>query len=290
MRLSLSQALFAYSQYIRPHHPLSRLMGLLTESRIRWWKNSFTRWFIHHYKVDMSEAVNSDPCGYESFNDFFTRALKPDVRPFPGEPGAIIAPADGVISQFGSMDGGRLIQAKGHDYSVVDLLGGDEAMASSFQGGQFATIYLSPRDYHRLHMPIAGRLVSMVHIPGRLFSVNSATTAMIPNLFARNERVVALFETEIGPMALVLVGAIFVASIETVWHGVVSPPTRLEIQRWDYQDQSIEFKTGDEMGRFKLGSTIIALFGKEALQWHESLTAGGSIQLGATVGTASLPI
>ena len=210
------EKLFILSQYPLPHHPLSRLMGRFTQCRNPAFKNLFIRAIVRVFGVDLSEAAEPNPRAYGCFNDFFTRPLKPGIRPIAEDPDAVVSPADGTVSQCGPINEGRLLQAKGRDYGVVELLGGDAGRAAPFQGGSFATIYLSPKDYHRLHMPLAGTLREMVHVPGRLFSVNDATARGVPNLFARNERVVALFDTEAGPMALVLVGAIFVASIETV--------------------------------------------------------------------------
>ncbi|HHL45629.1 MAG TPA: phosphatidylserine decarboxylase, partial [Gammaproteobacteria bacterium] len=212
----------ALPQYLLPHHLLSRAMGRLARCRIPVVKNLLIDGFKRLYDVDLSLAIETDPHGYPDFNSFFTRALRPDARPLASTEGAVASPVDGRISQAGTMHNGSLLQAKGKEYSLAQLLGSSQR-ASGFYGGNYATIYLSPRDYHRIHMPLAGRLIEMVHIPGRLFSVSPATTRVVPDLFARNERVVCLFETDVGPMAMVLVGAIFVASIETVWAGVVTP-------------------------------------------------------------------
>lgn len=235
----------------------------------------------------MDEAANADINAYTCFNEFFTRELKAGIRPLAEPADSIISPADGMISQIGDISGGEIIQAKGKSYTVKNLLGGESEMAALFDQGKFATIYLSPKDYHRLHMPYSGTLRRMLHIPGRLFSVNGATANTVPNLFARNERVVCLFDTDIGPMALILVGAIFVASIETVWHGVVTPPTQKSIQSWDYNEQAAKLERGKEMGRFNMGSTIIVLFGQQAMQWHEALAAEKDIKLGQLLGLKS---
>jgi phosphatidylserine decarboxylase len=284
MKIRFTDALFALPQYLLPHHLLSRCMGLLTRSQNRLWKNLMIQWFVWHYRVDMSEAEQPEPTAYPNFNQFFTRALKRGARPMPKDPTAIVSPADGVVSQFGTITDGEIIQAKGKSYGVVELLGGDAQQAEPFRGGRFATVYLSPRDYHRLHMPIVGRLEAMVHVPGRLFSVNAATTAVIPNLFARNERVIASFETEAGPMALVLVGALFVASIETVWRGVVTPPQGQRIRTWRYQGDAPLLQRGEEMGRFNMGSTVIVLFGEQSIEWGGHLSPGTAIRMGQPIG------
>lgn len=282
--MSIKEKLFVLLQYPLPHHPLSRLMGRFTQCRNRIFKNLFIRTMVRIFGVDMSEAAVSDPNAYSCFNQFFTRALKPGVRPITAEHGTVASPADGAVSQCGSITDGRLLQAKGRDYSLVALLGGDVQRAAPFIGGSFATIYLSPKDYHRLHMPLTGRLREMVHVPGRLFSVNDATARAVPDLFARNERVVAIFDTEAGPMALVLVGAMFVASIETVWHGVVTPPAGKSVRVWDYRENPLQLDRGAEMGRFNMGSTIIVLFGPDAVEWRESLAAGATTRMGEAVG------
>ena len=208
---------------VLPHHLLSRMVRSATRWRVRWWKNLLIGWFIRHFNVDMSEAAEPSPADYPDFNSFFTRSLKPGARPQPEQPGAITSPVDGRISQIGDITDGRLIQAKGRNFSLVELLGGDEHRAAAFQEGGFATLYLSPRDYHRIHMPCDARLVETAYIPGRLFSVAPHTTRTIPGLFTRNERLATLFETPAGPIAMVLVGAIFVACMETVWEGVIQP-------------------------------------------------------------------
>jgi phosphatidylserine decarboxylase len=232
----------------------------------------------------MNEALEQDINAFKSFNDFFTRELKPGVRPLTTERNAIACPADGAVSQAGNITEGEIFQAKGKSYTAADLLGGSLERAEPFNNGVFTTIYLSPKDYHRLHMPLTGRLREMVHIPGRLFSVNTATTNSVPGLFARNERVAALFDTDAGPMALVLVGAIFVSSIETVWHGVVTPPSITSVQSWQYQENAPTLKIGEEMGRFNMGSTIIVLFGKDKAEWDSEFTADKAVKLGERIG------
>ena len=282
--MTIKEALTTLPQYILPHHALSKMMSKLTHCENKAWKNLFIKQIIRHYGVNMNEALEQDINAFKSFNHFFTRELNPDVRPLATERNAIVSPADGVVSQAGNITEGKIFQAKGKSYTATDLLGGSLERAEPFNNGLFTTIYLSPKDYHRLHMPLTGRLREMVHIPGRLFSVNTATTNSVPGLFARNERVAAIFDTDAGPMALVLVGAIFVSSIETVWHGVVTPPSISTVQSWQYQDNAPTLKIGEEMGRFNMGSTIIVLFGKDKAQWDSTLTAEKTVKLGERIG------
>ncbi|MBO9353858.1 phosphatidylserine decarboxylase [Bordetella petrii] len=274
--------LFLASQYAAPHHLVSRLMGLAADCRTPAIKNWMISRFVRRYGVDMSEAQLQDPLAYDTFNQFFTRKLKPGARPLDTEPDAVLCPADGAISQLGPIEHGRIFQAKGHSYSLTTLLGGEPARAEPFMGGDFATIYLSPRDYHRVHMPCAGTLREMVHIPGRLFSVNPLTAGHVPELFARNERVACLFDTEHGPMAMVLVGAMIVASIETVWAGLVTPHKRLvRAQRYDEAARApIHLDRGAEMGLFKLGSTVIVLFGPNRVRWTDTPSVRGPVRMG----------
>ena len=283
----MKQRLFILSQYLLPHHLLSRLIGYAADCRAAWFKNRLIGWFAKQYQVDMSEAQIEDLNAFEHFNAFFTRALKPGARPLEQSPGAVLCPADGAISQLGKIEHGRIFQAKGHSFSLVELLGGDSERASPFMGGTFATVYLSPKDYHRVHMPLAGTLTEMVYVPGRLFSVNQSTAENVPELFARNERVVCLFDTERGPMAVVLVGAMIVASIETVWAGLVTPPKRsLKTFRYDEAARApIVLDKGAELGRFKLGSTAIVLFGADQVQWAQELVAGSPVQMGQLLGS-----
>ena len=271
-------------QYLLPQHGLSKLMSLLTHAKTPWIKNLFIKQIIKHYGVNMDEALIQDINAFDSFNDFFTRELKPDARPISHVAQSIVSPADGVVSQAGAITDGDIFQAKGKSFTVTELLGGSEERAAPFNNGIFTTIYLSPKDYHRLHMPLAGMLKEMVHIGGKLFSVNAATTEAVPRLFARNERVCCIFDTEAGPMALILVGAIFVSSVETVWHGVVTPPTRTEVRNWLYEDDAPLLEKGDEMGRFNMGSTIIVLFGKDNAVWDADLTAGKAVKLRELIG------
>ncbi len=282
--MNIKEALTTLPQYILPHHALSGMMSVLTHSENKVWKNLFIRQIIRHYGVNMDEALEPDINAYKSFNHFFTRELDPNARPLTSEKRAVASPADGAVSQSGHIADGQIFQAKGKSFTAADLLGGSAERAEPFNNGVFSTIYLSPKDYHRLHMPLTGTLKEMVHIPGRLFSVNTATTHSVPGLFARNERVAAIFDTEAGPMALVLVGAIFVSSIETVWHGVVSPPTISSVQSWHYQENAPVLKMGEEMGRFNMGSTIIVLFGKDKVQWNDDFKADKLVNLGEVIG------
>lgn len=282
--MNIDIALKTLPQYLLPQHALSRLMSRLTHSENHALKNLLIRQVIKHYRVNMDEALSQDINDFKSFNEFFTRGLKPGVRPLTDASHAVASPADGVVSQAGDILEGEIFQAKGKRFTATALLGGDEERAKPFHNGVFTTIYLSPKDYHRLHMPLTGTLTEMVHVPGRLFSVNASTTEAVPNLFARNERVCCLFDTKAGPMALVLVGAIFVSSIETVWHGVVTPPTISTARSWRYQDNAPTLKIGEEMGRFNMGSTIIVLFGKDKVRWEPSLKAGLAVNLGELMG------
>ncbi len=272
--------LFSWLQYLLPQHLLSRLTGRLADCRVGWIKNQLIKAFIKRFNVDMSEALQEDPTAFSSFNDFFTRELKPDAREILADPSQLVSPADGAISELGELQHGQLMQAKGINYSLTRLLGGDLEKAQPFMGGSFATIYLSPRDYHRVHMPIQGRLLETIYVPGKLFSVNQATADNVPGLFARNERLVCFFETPAGPMALILVGAMIVAGIETVWDGQVAPPARQVTLRDFNNPQPVVLEKGQEMGRFKLGSTAIVVFGPDAVEWREDLQNGTPVRLG----------
>jgi phosphatidylserine decarboxylase len=283
---TLKKTLFVLLQHLLPQHLLSRLVGRFAECRTPWIKNRLIDGFRRYYDVDMSEALQPDPAAYPHFNAFFTRALKADARPLDTTPGAVLSPVDGTISQRGTLQYGRIFQAKGRGYALTTLLGGDSQRADPFIDGEFATLYLSPRDYHRVHMPLTGTLRETVYIPGDLYSVNATTTAGVENLFARNERLVAIFDTALGPMAMVLVGAMIVAGIETVWRGQVAPLPRqpLLLDRFDATPPRLE--QGAEMGRFKLGSTVILLFPKGSLQWLEGLSAGSLVRMGERLGLA----
>jgi phosphatidylserine decarboxylase len=272
-------------QYLLPKHLVSRLTGKLAAAKAGKLTTILIKLFIARYKIDMSEAKHSDPAYFKTFNDFFTRELREGIRPVVTGDENIIMPVDGQVSQLGEIKIGRIFQAKGHDFSLRELLGGRDDIAAPFDDGLFSTVYLSPKDYHRVHMPITGKLEQMVFIPGDLFSVNPLTVDNVPNLFARNERAVAIFSTAIGPMAMVLVGATIVASIETIWGGTIAPSTDKEIQYWDYRDQNITLEKGDEMGRFKLGSTIVALFPKGTVDFTQELQAGSETRLGELFAT-----
>ena len=272
--------------YLLPHHALSRLVYWAARSHRFPLRMVFTRWFVHRYKVDMSEAQDADLDAYPDFNSFFTRALRLGARTFVQGAGEIACPNDGAVSQVGTIDGDQIFQAKGHSFSVVDLLGGSEERALPYIGGSFANMYLSPGDYHRYHMPLSGRLVETVYIPGRLFSVAHDFTQSVPNLFARNERVVCIFETEAGPMAVVLVGAMFVGSIETVWAGEFTPPSRkgIEVKNYDML-APVTLERGDELGRFNMGgSTVIILFTPGRAQWQTGLAPESRVKLGQLIG------
>lgn len=279
------ELLFIIMQYLLPQHLLSRLVGRLADCEVPWVKNTFINWFQQRYQVDLSEAADPDPTGYASFNAFFTRPLRADARPIDGAADSVVSPADGVVSQAGPISGGRILQAKGQTYSSVELLGGDAALAERFGNGSFATIYLAPRDYHRVHMPIAGTLRQMTYVPGQLFSVNKVTADNVPRLFARNERLVCVFDTDCGPMAVVLVGAMIVAGIETVWAGQVAPPPRrITTVRYDLPGTPVRLEKGAELGRFKLGSTVVLLFGADAVEWEAQLVADRALRVGAAIG------
>ncbi|QEA14082.1 archaetidylserine decarboxylase [Comamonas flocculans] len=274
----MSDRLAIALQHLAPKQALTQLAGYGATAQGGRWTTAVIRWFVQRYGVDMAEAAQPDIAAYPSFNAFFTRALKPDARPL--ATCDLICPVDGQISQFGSLRQGRLLQAKGHDYSATALLGADAALAARFDDGLFATLYLSPRDYHRVHMPCRGRLLRMRHVPGSLYSVNPVTARHVPGLFARNERVVCLFDTDFGPMAMVLVGATIVGSICTSWHGQVNPPRGAPMRHWDYTDQDIVLAQGQEMGRFQLGSTVIVLLPRGELRWSENWSAPGAVRMG----------
>lgn len=279
-------------QYILPHHLLTWCVRAVTRIRFAPFKNTAIRLFIRAFSVDMSIAQQQDASAYPDFNSFFTRPLKPEARPIASSPGEIASPVDGAVSQLGAItDDGRIFQAKGHDYSLEELLGGDKEMSALFNHGSFATIYLSPRDYHRIHMPMKGRLQQMVYVPGRLFSVSKFASEQVPRLFARNERLINLFETEAGPMALIMVGALNVAGMETVWAGNVPDSVNWEIKKWFYSngaaEKSIELGHGEEMGRFNMGSTVILLYAKNRIQWHSSMKAECPVQMGQLVATTT---
>ena len=276
--LPVSDRLSVLPQYLLPKQALTQLMGKLANLQGGAVTTAVIRWFIQRYQVNMAEALNPDPAAYACFNDFFTRALRADARPL--AQADWICPVDGAVSQLGAIEGDQIFQAKGHHYSTQALVGGDAQLAAKFEDGHFATIYLSPRDYHRIHMPCDGKLLRMIHVPGDLFSVNPTTARGVPGLFARNERVVCEFDGPFGPFIMVLVGATVVGSMATVWHGVVNPPRPGTVREWSYHDQNIHLKQGEEMGRFLLGSTIVLLTPKSHLQFNAQWQATTPVRLG----------
>lgn len=280
----MSDFIAVLPQYLLPKRALTVFGGWVATRR---WGTATTRliaWFVKRYAVNMQEAANPDLASYTSFNDFFTRALRPGVRPLANA--ALVCPVDGAISQFGTIQADQIFQAKGHAYSTTALVGGDPELACEFQDGSFATLYLSPRDYHRIHMPCAGRLRSMVYVPGDLFSVNPKTARGVPGLFARNERVVCVFDTDFGPLVMALVGATVVGSMATVWHGVVNPPRLPQVTEWHYDESDITLLRGEELGRFLLGSTVVMLFPKGALDWNAKWQAALPVRMGEAMAQA----
>jgi len=277
-------------QYVLPKQAITTFGGWVASGEWGVATTRIIRWFVGKYQVNMAEAAHPDVASYASFNDFFTRALKPGVRPV--AQADLICPVDGAISQFGSVHGDQIFQAKGHSYSTAALVGGDASLAAQFKGGHFATLYLSPKDYHRIHMPCDGKLTRMIHVPGELFSVNPTTARGVPGLFARNERVVCVFDGQHGPFVLVLVGATIVGSMATVWHGVVNPPRVKEVRVWNYgegQAMPVTLKQGQEMGRFLLGSTVVILFPAGACNFNSEWQAGRSIRMGEAMASLTSP-
>jgi len=280
----VSERLAVALQYALPKRLLTQLAGKLAGLEGGKATTAVIRWFAKRYGVNMAEAANADPASYASFNQFFTRPLREGVRPIADAD--FVCPVDGAISQFGPIEFDQVFQAKGHFYSTTALVGGDRALAARFENGDFATIYLSPRDYHRIHMPCAGRLTQMIHVPGELFSVNPATARGVPGLFARNERVVCVFESEFGPFVMVLVGATIVGSMATVWHGVVNPPRRPDIVKRGYAEGEVALEKGAEMGRFLLGSTVVMLFPQDVLRFGSDWAPGGPVRMGEPMARA----
>jgi phosphatidylserine decarboxylase len=286
--------LFVTLQYLLPHHLLCRIVYALSRSQRVWLKNALIRAFVRHYRADLSDALEPEPTRYQSFNAFFTRALKPNARAVDCEPAQVVCPCDGLLGQCGQLSGGQLLQAKGHHYTVAALLAAESAAPRSFEGGAFATLYLAPYHYHRVHMPLAGTLQAAWHVPGRLFSVNAATTARVPRLFARNERLVCLFNGEHGRFAVVMVGALFVGSMSTVWHGEVTPwrgahanagvepggAHRLE----PLPGSQLTLERGAELGRFNMGSTVVLLLPPAGVHWNETLAFGAAVRVGQPFG------
>jgi phosphatidylserine decarboxylase len=278
----VGDALAVWPQYLLPKQAMTWLAGRIAGAEAGALTHWIVRRFIAHYGVDMAEAVEPDPDAYPSFNAFFTRALRADARPIAAADW--VCPVDGTISQFGAIARDRIFQAKGHDYTTTALVGGDAALAARFEGGSFATLYLSPRDYHRIHMPCEGRLERMIHVPGALFSVNPTTARGVPGLFARNERVVCVFASKHGPFVLTLVGATIVGSMATVWHGVVNPPRPGTLREWRYRDGEVSLARGTEMGRFLLGSTVVLLFPQDTLRFNPEWSPGRAIRMGEAMG------
>lgn len=278
----MSERFAVLLQHLSPKRALTDFAGLMANSRHPWLSQYLIRWFLGRYDVNMAEAANPDITSYASYNEFFTRALRSDVRPLAATD--FVSPVDGAISQFGRIEQDQIFQAKGHRYSTTALVGGDRKLAAQFENGLFATLYLSPKDYHRVHMPCAGRLMRMIYVPGSLYSVNPVTARGVPGLFARNERVVCVFESSHGPFVLTLVGATIVGSMATVWHGVVNPPRTGEVREWRYDDQHIVLNKGEEMGRFLLGSTVVMLFPENALQFNPAWAPERPVRMGEMMG------
>jgi phosphatidylserine decarboxylase len=280
----MSDRLAVLPQYFLPKQALTALAGRIASAQGGKMTTRLIEWFVARYQVNMLEAANPDAASYLTFNEFFTRALKKGARPLARAD--LICPVDGAISQFGSIAQDQIFQAKGHHYSTTALVGGDAALAEKFKDGHFATLYLSPRDYHRIHMPCDGRLTRMIYVPGALFSVNPTTARGVPGLFARNERVVCVFESPRGPFVLTLVGATIVGSMATVWHGVVNPPRTRQVREWTYDDKPVLLAQGQEMGRFLLGSTVVMLFPRGPLLFNAAWAPGRAIRLGEEMGNS----
>ncbi|WP_300753628.1 archaetidylserine decarboxylase [Janthinobacterium sp.] len=278
----MSDRLAVLPQYLLPKGALTNFAGRVAGAKGGAMTTRLIRWFVGRYNVNMDEALDPDITHYSSFNDFFTRALRPDARPL--AKADYVCPVDGRISQFGKIDKDQIFQAKGHQFSTTALVGGDAALAAQFEHGSFANLYLSPRDYHRIHMPCDGRLTRMIYVPGELFSVNPTTARGIPGLFARNERVVCVFDTAKGPFVMTLVGATIVGSMATVWHGVVNPPRTGQVRDWSYANDNIVLKQGEELGRFLLGSTVVMLFPKDSVDFNTAWQPAGPVQLGEVMG------
>jgi len=281
----VSDRLAVLTQYLLPKQALTGLAGKAANAK---WGNvttKFIAWFVGKYQVNMSEAANSDITSYATFNEFFTRPLKTGARPIANSD--LVCPVDGAISQFGPISQGHIFQAKGHHFSATALIGGDSEAAAEYANGSFANIYLSPRDYHRIHMPCDGKLAKMVYVPGDLFSVNPTTARGVPNLFARNERLVCFFESASGNFVMTLVGATIVGSMATVWHGIINPPRAGKVRTWNYKDKNIHLKKGEEMGRFMLGSTVVLLFPHSNLRFNAVWKPAGSVKLGEVMADYS---
>ena len=280
----LAERLAVAPQYLMPKQAMTALAGVVANWRGGANTTGIIRRFVARYGVNMAEAAEPDIAKYATFNDFFTRALKPGARPLAQS--EWVSPVDGAISQCGAIEGEQIFQAKGHRYSATALVGGDTKLAAAFTNGHFATLYLSPKDYHRIHMPCAGKLTRMIHVPGDLFSVNPTTARGVPGLFARNERVVCVFEGERGPWVLVLVGATIVGSMATVWHGIVNPPRPGTVRDWRYDDKDVPLAQGAEMGRFLLGSTVVLLFPPGPMRFNPAWAPGGAIRMGQAMASS----
>ena len=281
----MSDRLAVLLQYLLPKQALTALAGRLARAEAGRLTTRVIRGFVSRYKVDMAEAANPAIDSYKSFNEFFTRPLRAGARPLADAD--LLCPVDGAISQFGPIERDQIFQAKGHRYSTTALLGGDRTLATRFENGAFATLYLSPRDYHRIHMPCDGRLMRMIYIPGALFSVNPTTARGVPGLFARNERVVCVFDSAFGPFVLTLVGATIVGSMATVWHGIVNPPRPGQLREWRYDSQQIVLKKGEELGRFMLGSTVVLLFTKGSIELNSHWSPARPVRMGEAMGMRS---
>jgi phosphatidylserine decarboxylase len=281
----MSDRLAVLPQYLLPKRALTVFAGWVARAEWGGATTALIRWFVKRYNVNMAEAANPDVSSYVSFNTFFTRPLKDGVRPLARA--AFVCPVDGAISQLGPIRNDQIFQAKGHDYSTTALVGGDSALAAQFQDGHFATIYLSPRDYHRIHMPCDGELRRMIYVPGDLFSVNPTTARGVPGLFARNERVVCVFDSAQGPFVLTLVGATIVGSMATVWHGQVNPPRSPQVCEWRYDAGKVVLRQGDEMGRFMLGSTVVLLYPKDVLEFNPQWVAAGPVRMGEAMARST---
>lgn len=278
----MSDRLKVVLQYLLPKQAITILAGKLAHKQAGSLTTIVIRWFVKRYQVNMAEAANPDITAYPSFNEFFVRPLKAGARPLADA--RFICPVDGAISQFGAIERDQIFQAKGHSFSTTALVGGDAKLAAEFENGQFANLYLSPKDYHRIHMPCAGRLRRMIYVPGALFSVNPVTARGVPGLFARNERVVCVFDGEHGPFVMVLVGATIVGSMATVWHGMINPPRPGVLREWTYPEREIRLAKGEEMGRFMLGSTVVMLFPKNTMQFNAGWAPAGGVRLGEVMG------
>ena len=280
----MSDTLAVLPQYLIPKQALTALAGKFASAKAGHTTTAVIRWFVKRYQVNMAEAANPDIASYATFNEFFTRPLKPGARPL--APADWVCPVDGAVSQFGAIEQDQIFQAKGHSYSTTALVGGDATLAAQFQDGHFATIYLSPRDYHRIHMPCDGVLRRMIYVPGDLFSVNPTTARGVPGLFARNERVVCVFDTAHGPLVLALVGATIVGSMATVWHGLVNPPRPGRLWEKTYEGGAVTLRQGEEMGRFLLGSTVVLLFPKSAMSFNHQWQSATPVRLGEVMASS----